>query len=39
MGPNRMFSSDSRSWGPLPASDVIGKVLLRAWPLNQLSVF
>lgn len=39
MGDNRMFSSDSRSWGPLPEEDVIGRVLLRAWPLNQLSVF
>lgn len=39
MGDNRMFSSDSRSWGPLPEEDVIGRVLLRAWPLNQVSVF
>lgn len=39
MGDNRMFSSDSRSWGPVLKSDVIGKVLLRAWPLDKLSVF
>ena len=39
MGDNRMFSSDSRIWGPVPKSDIIGKVLLRAWPLDQLSVF
>jgi len=39
MGDNRSFSSDSRSWGPLSKADVIGRVLLRAWPLNQLAVF
>ncbi|MFA6383283.1 MAG: signal peptidase I [Parcubacteria group bacterium] len=39
LGDNRGASSDSRSWGPVPEADVIGKVLLRAWPLNQLSVF
>jgi len=39
MGDNRMFSSDSRTWGPVPESDLIGKVMLRAWPLDQLSVF
>ena len=39
MGDNRMFSSDSRSWGPVPASDIIGKVELRAWPLNQIKLY
>lgn len=39
MGDNRSFSSDSRSWGPVPEADVIGKVLIRAWPLNRLSAF
>jgi signal peptidase I len=39
MGDNRMFSSDSRYWGPVAASDIIGKVMLRAWPLDHLAVF
>jgi len=28
MGDNRPFSSDSRSWGPVPRSSIIGKVIL-----------
>ena len=39
MGDNRMFSSDSRSWGPVPASDIIGKVEFRAWPLNKIRLY
>ncbi|MFA5962010.1 MAG: signal peptidase I [Parcubacteria group bacterium] len=39
MGDNRPFSSDSRVWGPVPSEDIIGEVLVRAWPLNQISVF
>ena len=39
MGDNRPFSSDSRSWGPIKEADVIGKILVRAWPLNRLSTF
>lgn len=39
MGDNRPYSSDSRSWGPLPKADIIGKVILRAWPLDQISVY
>lgn len=35
LGDNRSFSSDSRSWGPVPEEDIIGKVLLRAWPLHK----
>jgi signal peptidase I len=29
MGDNRNFSSDSRTWGILPADDITGRVLLR----------
>ncbi|MBU2028807.1 signal peptidase I [Patescibacteria group bacterium] len=39
LGDNRMFSSDSRYWGPVGSADIIGKVLLRAWPLDNLAVF
>jgi len=36
MGDNRPNSSDSRVWGPLPKSDIIGRVDLRLLPLNKI---
>ena len=36
MGDNRAVSYDSRSWGPLPASDIVGLVRFRLWPLNAM---
>ena len=39
MGDNRSYSSDSRSWGPVPERDIVGKVAVRAWPLNRISSF
>jgi signal peptidase I len=38
LGDNRQFSHDSRAWGPLPEDDVVGKVLIRAWPLSKAEV-
>jgi signal peptidase I len=39
LGDNRPASSDSRVFGPLKKNAVIGKVLLRAWPINKVSLF
>lgn len=39
MGDNRSASHDSRSWGPLEKDKIIGKVLLRAWPLAKASIY
>ncbi|MDD5397381.1 MAG: signal peptidase I [Candidatus Moranbacteria bacterium] len=38
LGDNRQFSHDSRAWGPLPKYDVIGKVLIRAWPFSKAEI-
>lgn len=37
LGDNRIASSDSRIWGPLPEEDIIGRVLIRAWPFTALA--
>jgi signal peptidase I len=36
MGDNEPNSCDSRYWGLLPRSDVIGKAFVRIWPLRRL---
>ena len=38
-GDNRPFSYDSRSWGPLPAANIVGLVRVRLWPLSELTAF
>ena len=39
MGDNRSFSSDSRSWGPVKKENIIGKVLIRAWPFDRVRLY
>jgi signal peptidase I len=39
MGDWHSNSCDSRIWGTLPRSDVIGKVFLRIWPLGSIKWF
>jgi signal peptidase I len=38
-GDNRPSSLDSRSFGPVPGENMIGRVIARYWPLNRLSIF
>lgn len=38
MGDNRPRSSDSRSWGTLPRQDIIGRVDVRLFPVNELGL-
>lgn len=37
LGDNRPFSSDSRKWGSLPEENIIGRVIIRAWPIDALA--
>lgn len=39
LGDNRQASSDSRSFGPQPVGNIIGKVTLRFWPFDRLRFF
>ena len=39
MGDNRTESCDSRYWGPIAESTIVGKVDLRIWPLSRLDFF
>jgi signal peptidase I len=39
MGDNRANSLDSRNFGPIPASQIVGRVVLRYWPLDQIDVY
>lgn len=39
MGDNRTASKDSRAFGPVSRDRITGKVLLRAWPFDRLTLF
>ncbi len=39
MGDNRTLSCDSRYWGPIRESTIVGKVDVRIWPLSRLGLF
>ena len=39
MGDNRLNSLDSRSFGPVPADQIIGRVVLRYWPIDQIEIY
>lgn len=39
LGDNRANSLDSRIFGQVPRSDIVGRVMLRGWPLDKLSWF
>jgi len=39
LGDNRSVSYDSRRWGVLPKNDIVGRVLVRAWPFSRVAIF
>jgi signal peptidase I len=39
LGDNRNRSSDSHAWGFVPMDVVVGRVVLRYWPLNLLQLY
>ena len=38
MGDNRAESSDSRVWGPLEKHFIVGRPIIRLFPINKLSI-
>jgi len=39
LGDNRLASSDSRVWGPVPANHIIGRPVIRLFPFSQIKIF
>jgi signal peptidase I len=39
MGDNRTDSCDSRYWGPISKSLIVGKVEVRVWPISSIHLF
>lgn len=38
MGDHRQASTDSRAFGPIPESNVIGRAFLRYWPISTVGI-
>lgn len=38
LGDNKSASSDSRIWGPVPENLIVGRTLLRLWPITKLEL-
>lgn len=39
MGDNRTVSRDSRSFGPIPTEQIVGRVIVRFWPFDQFAIY
>jgi signal peptidase I len=38
LGDDRTASCDSREWGPLPRSDIVGRVIATYWPPSRIAL-
>ena len=38
MGDNRLHSSDSREWGPVNVSGIVGRAFFRYWPVSEFGL-
>lgn len=39
MGDNRSVSRDSRTFGTIPADQIVGRVIIRFWPLEEFALY